>query len=254
MINVLHYILIPFKIILFVVLIILGIYILKHTYNDGNITTLIIVFYKFVVHCLMSYNIEISDEDYKKYMRYLYSDKKFLCVFNHVSIIDGFVLLSTFPKLGFVLNKHKFYDYIYYDDVTNDKTHSIFVDINKKTNVTNKIKQTVDNRISGKPILSISPSNCILPDNIDNISKFIKTGAFVNKTKILPILIKFQDCSVIYNYNNENIFQSFFKLFLLENYNIKIKVGDMINAYENERVEEYRDRVYNIMNQQYKEM
>ena len=66
MINVLHYILIPFKIILFVVLIILGIYILKHTYNDGNITTLIIVFYKFVVHCLMSYNIEISDEDYKK--------------------------------------------------------------------------------------------------------------------------------------------------------------------------------------------
>ena len=98
MINVIHYILIPFKIILFVVLIILGIYILKHTNGDNNITTLIIVFYKIVVHYLMSYNIEISDEDYNKYMRYLYSDEKFLCVFNHISIVDGFALLSTFLK------------------------------------------------------------------------------------------------------------------------------------------------------------
>ena len=99
MINVIHYILIPFKIILFVILIIIAIYILRHTDDDGNITTLIIVFFKFVLHYLMSYNIEISDEDYNKYMRYLYSDEKFLCVFNHISTIDGPVLLSTFPKI-----------------------------------------------------------------------------------------------------------------------------------------------------------
>ena len=93
MINVIHYILIPFKIILFVILIILAIYILKHTNGDSDITTLIIQFCKFTVHYLMSYNIEISDEDYNKYMRYLYSDEKFLCVFNHVSTVDGFALL-----------------------------------------------------------------------------------------------------------------------------------------------------------------
>ena len=44
MINVIHYTLIPFKIILFVILIILGICVLKHTKGDGNVTTLIIVF------------------------------------------------------------------------------------------------------------------------------------------------------------------------------------------------------------------
>lgn len=132
MVNVLHYILIPFKIILFVILIILGIYILKSTNNDGNITTLIIVFFKFVLHFLMSYNIEISNEDYNKYMRYLYSEEKYLCIFNHISTVDGFALLSTFPKIGFVLNKHKFYDYISYDDIVNDKVGGIFVDMKKK--------------------------------------------------------------------------------------------------------------------------
>jgi len=43
-------------------------------------------------------------------------------------------------------------------------------------------------------------------------------------------------------------------LFLVENYKIKIKVGDMINAYKNESIEEYKNRVYNIMNREYKEL
>ena len=254
MINVIHYILIPFKIILFVILIILGIYILRHTDDEGNITTLIIVFYKFVVHYLMSYNIEISDEDYNKYMRYLYSDEKFLCVFNHISTIDGPVLLSTFPKIGFVLNKQNLFDYINYDDLANKKMGGIFVDMEKKTNVTSKINEAINNRKSGSNILFISQSEGILPSEPENISYFTRKGAFVNKTKILPILLKFPDNSIIYNFNYETILESFIKIFLQENYNIKIKVGDMINSYENESVEEYKNRVYEIMNQQYKEM
>jgi hypothetical protein len=43
-------------------------------------------------------------------------------------------------------------------------------------------------------------------------------------------------------------------LFLVENYKIKIKVGDMINSYENESIDEYKNRVYNIMNREYKEL
>ena len=254
MINVIHYILIPFKIILFVILIIIAIYILRHTDDDGNITTLIIVFFKFVLHYLMSYNIEISDEDYNKYMRYLYSDEKFLCVFNHISIVDGFALLSTFPKIGFVLNKQNLFDYINYDDLANKKMGGIFVDMEKKTNVTSKINEAINNRKSGSNILFISPSEGILPSEPENISYFTRKGAFVNKTKILPILLKFPDNSIIYNFNYETILESFIKIFLQENYNIKIKVGDMINSYENESVEEYKNRVYEIMNQQYKEM
>ena len=243
MINVIHYILIPFKIILFVILIILGIYILKHTNGDGNTTTLIIIFYKFVVHYLMSYNIDISDEDYNKYMRYLYSDEKFLCVFNHLSTIDGFVL-----------NKHKFYDYISYDDKTNKKTGSIFVNMNEKTNVASKIKDRIYNRKSGENILFISPSEANLPTEIENIGYFNRKGAFISKPNILPILIKFPDNSIIYDFHNETILENFIKLFLPENYTINIKVGDMINANYDESIEQYRDRVYEIMNQQYKEM
>ena len=254
MINVIYYILIPFKIILFVILIILGIYILKHTNGDGNTTTLIIIFYKFVVHYLMSYNIEISDEDYNKYMRYLYSDKKFLCVFNHISIVDGFALLSTFPKIGFVLNKQNLFDYINYDDIVNNKVGSIFVDLEKKTNVTSKIKEAIYNRKNGGNILFISPSACEISDEIGNIGYFTRKGAFISKSNILPILIKLPDYSIIYDFHNETLFESFAKLFLHKNYKIKIKVCDMINAYENESIEKYRDRVYEIMNQQYKEM
>ena len=254
MINVIHYILIPFKIILFVILIILAIYILKHTNGDSDITTLIIQFCKFTVHYLMSYNIEISDEDYNKYMRYLYSDEKFLCVFNHVSTVDGFALLSTFPKMGFVLNKHKFYDYISYDDKTNKKTGSIFVNMNEKTNVASKIKDRIYNRKSGENILFISPSEANLPTEIENIGYFNRKGAFISKPNILPILIKFPDNSIIYDFHNETILENFIKLFLPENYTIKIKVGDMINVNDDESIEQYRDRVYKIMNQQYKEM
>ena len=44
------------------------------------------------------------------------------------------------------------------------------------------------------------------------------------------------------------------KLFLVQNYKIKIKVCDMIEKIENETIEEYKDRVYNIMNDQYNKM
>ena len=89
---------------------------------------------------------------------------------------------------------------------------------------------------------------------MENIGYFTRKGAFISKPKILPILIKLPDNSIIYDFYNETVLKSFFKLFLFENYKIKIKVCDMIKANENEGMEEYRDRVYVIMNQLYKEM
>ena len=253
MVNVLYLTLIPFKLILFVILLIIGIFLLKNTNGDGNIKNLVIIFFKIIVQFLLSYDIDISIEDYNKYMRYLYSDEKFICVFNHISALDGFLLLSTFPKMGIVLNKQKCFDYIGYDDDANNKTGSIFVNVYKKSNVTNKIKETIYNRERGKSVLFISPTYA-LPETEDNISKFIKKGAFVSKSKILPIIIKYEDYSIIYNCEHENVLEGIFKLFLFENYKIKIAVGDMIDPDENESIEEYKERVYDIMNEQYKEM
>ena len=47
---------------------------------------------------------------------------------------------------------------------------------------------------------------------------------------------------------------SYMKVFLVENYNITVKIGDMIEPDEKESVDEYKDRVYNIMNREYKEL
>jgi len=156
--------------------------------------------------------------------------------------------------MGIVLYKQKVFDYIGYDDESNSKSGSIFVNEDKTGNVTTKIKETIYNREKGQSVLFISPDANTLPDKEDNISKFIKKGAFVSKSKILPIIIKYEDYSVIYNPEYESVLESFFKLFLFENYKIKIKVCDMIDPNENESIEEYRDRVYVIMNEQYKEM
>ena len=67
-----------------------------------------IIFFKIFVY-ILSYKIDISDNDYNKYMEYLYSDEKYICAFNHISLLDGFLLFATFPKIGVVVNKHKFY-------------------------------------------------------------------------------------------------------------------------------------------------
>lgn len=245
---------VPLRIVFVIIIMIIGIAIVKKTKQECNIITIMSSAFKIMLY-IMSYNINISDGDYKKYMNYLYSDRKIICVFNHSTLIDGHLLFTTFPRMGITLLKQKVYDYLNYDDEFNKKIGGIFVDIEKRTCVTNKIKDIVSNRKNGDPILSIAPSACRPPDEKNNISKFIKTGAFVNKFDILPILIKYEDDSLYYNCDNkESISHAYLKLFLVNNYNINIKVCDIININDNEDIDQYRNRVYNIMNEQYKDM
>ena len=44
------------------------------------------------------------------------------------------------------------------------------------------------------------------------------------------------------------------KLFLVKDYTINIKVCDMVEYKEGETIEEYKNRVYEIMNETYKAM
>jgi len=118
---------------------------------------------------------------------------------------------------------------------------------------TKVIKERVDNRKCGDSPLYIAPCSGKPPENPGNISEFKSKGAFVNKTKILPIIIKYQDDSLNYNEEfGESMLHSYLKVFLVENYNITIKIGDIIEPDEKESVEEYKDKVYNIMNKDYK--
>jgi len=244
----------PLRIFLVLLLIIIGIIILKKTNNESNIITIINITFKLIMF-LMSLKIIISNEDYVKYMNYLYSENKFICIFNHTTLIDGPLLFSVFPRMGIVLSNRKEFDYISFNEKAINKMGCIPLINNKKNGVTNIIKNKLNNRKIGDPIIFIAPCTGLPPDNPGNISNFKKNGAFVNKSKILPIIIKYEDDTLNYNFNyKESIINAYIKLFLVENYKIKIKVGDMIYPNDNESIEEYKNRVYKLMNEQYKEI
>ena len=89
-------------------------------------------------------------------MEYLYSNNKFICTFNHTTLIDGFVLISTFPRSSYLILKVIIYSMVGYTDKMNDLLGNIFVE---KGHTSNKIKERVDNRKSGDKILFIAPGS-----------------------------------------------------------------------------------------------
>jgi 1-acyl-sn-glycerol-3-phosphate acyltransferase len=230
---------------------IISIHVLQPLKNESNIICGILWFAKIFMY-LLSFNINISKEDLVKYMEYLYSNKKFICTFNHTTLVDGFVLISTFPRSSFLILKVIIYATIGYTDQINDLLGNIFVE---KGNTSNKIKERVDNRKSGDRVLFIAPGSGNTSTIPGSITEFSSKGAFVHKYSILPIVVKYEDESLHHNHDNgESMLHSCLKLFLVKDYNINIKVCDMVDYKEDETIDEYRDRVYKLMNDTYKAM
>lgn len=241
----------PFRFILFMAMMIISIHILQPLENESNIICGILWFAKMFMY-ILSFNINISKEDLVKYMEYLYSDKKFICTFNHTTLIDGFVLISAFPRSSYLILKVIIYTAIGYTDQINDLLGNIFVE---KGHTSNKIKERVDSRKSGDKVLFIAPGSGNTSAIPGSITEFTSNGAFVHKYPILPIVVKYEDESLNYNHDNhESMLHSCLKLFLVRDYHIKIKVCDMVEYAEDETIEAYKNRVYNIMNETYKGM
>lgn len=247
----LTYITMPFRFILFMAMMIISIHILQPLTNESNIICGILWFAKMFMY-ILSFNITISEEDFRKYMEYLYSDKKFLCTFNHTTLVDGFVLISTFPRSSYLILKVIIYSTIGYTDKINDQLGNIFVE---KGTTSKKIKERVDSRKSGDKILFIAPGSGNTSAIPGSITEFTSNGAFVHKYPILPIVVKYEDESLHYNHDNgESMLHSCLKLFLVKDYAIKIKVCDMVEYKDEETIDEYKGRVYAIMNDTYKAM
>jgi hypothetical protein len=139
-----------------------------------------------------------------------------------------------------------------YTDKMNDLLGNIFVE---KGHTSKKIKERIDSRKSGDKILFIAPGSGNTSAIPGNITEFSSNGAFVHKYPILPIVVKYEDDSLHYNYDNgESMLHSCLKLFLVKNYNINIKVCDMVEYIEEETIEEYKNRVFDIMNKTYQDM
>ena len=247
----LTYITMPFRFILFFVMMIISIHVLQPLKNESNIICGILWFAKMFMY-LLSININISKEDLVKYMEYLYSDKKFICTFNHTTIVDGFVLISTFPRSSYLILKVIIYSTIGYTDKINDQLGNMFVE---KGQTSKKIKERVDSRKSGDKILFIAPGSGNTSTIPGSITEFTSNGAFVHNFPILPIVVKYEDESLHYNHDNgESMLHSCLKLFLVKDYNINIKVCDMVEYNDGETIDEYKTRVYNIMNETYQKM
>jgi len=245
------YVLMPFRVIFFIILMLFSNLILSYLEDEASILSVILVFNKLFMF-ILSLNINISKEDLITYMKYLYSDKKFICTFNHTTITDGFVLASTFQRGCYVILKVFLYTISGYTDANNEKYGSIYVE---KGKTTNKIKERVDNRKAGDPVIFIAPGSGNTPQIPGNITEFSSKGAFVEGYPILPVVIKYEDESLHYNHDNgESMIHSCVKLFLVQNYRIDIKLCDMVEKNEKETIENYKDRVYNIMNEKYKNM
>jgi 1-acyl-sn-glycerol-3-phosphate acyltransferase len=202
---------------------------------------------------IFGFNIEISNEDLVKYSQYLYSDKKLIAVFNHTTVIDGFILMATFERFSAVLLKLSAYKWIGYSDLIHEKYKNIWVEKNKTTS---DIIDRVSNRKPGQSILFIAPGSGNVSSDPDHITEFKGTGAFAGKFDVLPITMYYEDDSLHHNKDNgESFIHSTLKLFIMHNnYKVKIKVGDLIEYQENESIEEYKQRVYDIMNAQYQAM
>lgn len=246
------YVTVPIRLLIVYLVLLIGVYILHFLNKESDIIFCVLTMGKIILF-ILSIQVKISNEDFIKYMKYLYSNEKYLCVFTHSTLLDAFVLFGTLPKTGSVMYKQTELKYILYDESISDKLGGILLDKSNMSGTTQIIKDRVEKRKYGDSPLYIAPCSGKTPENPENISEFKRKGAFVNKTKILPIIIKYQDGSLNYNQDfGESVLHSYLKLFLVENYKIVIKIGDMIEPCEKESIEEYKDRVYNIMNNYYK--
>lgn len=238
----------PFRVIFLFLLLRLSNIVIHYIKDESSIMSVFLIFGKLIMYTL-SLRIDLSKEDYIKYMNFLYSDKKFICTFNHTTIVDGLVLASTFPRACYVVLKTVLFTLFGYTDENNRKYGTIYVE---KGKTSLEIKNRIDNRASGDPVIFIAPGSGNIPKIPGNITEFCSNGAFVEGYSILPVLLKYEDNSLDHNSDNgESILHSTLKIFLVQNYKIKIKVCDMVEKIEGESIVEYKDRVYNIMNEQY---
>jgi len=174
---------------------------------------------------------------------YCKSNKPVLIVSNHISLWDGIILSGVFGKIKYLAAKNA--DKVFIGTkVCLEKLGCIIVE---EGGTVETIKKNVKKRKANDNILVIFPDAMDQIPSNKNIAPF-KTGAFATGIDILPILIKYKDHTVdptFYWYKKENPFHGWIKLLLNDNFKTTVKVLPLIKTIDN--VEEFKDKVYNIM-------
>lgn len=184
------------------------------------------------------------------YKQMLDSDKKFLVVANHTTLWDGFALMAALGDLGFVSSKEAPLLLPGMSDLL-VKFNSIIMQNRGKT--TDYIVNHVSKRKKGdNPLVIFADAMNPIPVG-KNIAPF-KTGAFVGKFDILPVIIKYKNYTIdptIKWYKGEDYFINTVKMLLDRHCDVHVEVLDPVSCGALS-VEQYRDKVHNIMDSAYK--
>jgi hypothetical protein len=226
------------------------------------------IVYAFIMFCLYIMLLIILPKQYIKYLNQYYltflykslgmniivhgfekipKDNKFILQFNHISMLDFFILPSVFGNISCIINKYVF-KALPFHQLLEDKFE--IIELNEKGNNVIKIGDHIK---SNKYPLAIPSDGMNYPKFGNKIGHF-KTGAFVSFTPMLPVLIRYKDYEVLPDLKwdvGENIPHSILKIFLNNKINIHINIFDLIIPKKEWTVEEYKNHVFCIMNDHY---
>ena len=204
-------------------------------------------------------NIHIKkDKQYENY-KLLSEKEKYLVVYNHISALDIPVLFSILKTNVTFLASEKqtktfpisfFFKFM----------EGIEVNIDKKTNATQRIKDHLDSNSNNK--LSIAPdSGREIPDN--ELIRPFRTGAFVHKNKVLPVAIRYQvshkeDCLnwCSKKNTNKNIIRHLYDMLLDGNIDVFVKFLDIqeYNEEKHKTPKGYADDVHKKMSDELRKL
>jgi 1-acyl-sn-glycerol-3-phosphate acyltransferase len=179
------------------------------------------------------------------------SNRKFLIVSNHTSLYDGFVFIAAFGDIGFVALRDGMMLLCGMYDI-NKRLNSVFVD---KGKTTEQVIKHVNNRKKGDNPLVIFPDAMQPVPKGKNIAPF-RTGAFVGKFDVLPVVIKYKNYKIdpTYRwYEGETSVMSMYKMFLDGSCDVCVEVLEPVSC-GSLSIEEYKDKVYNIMDKAYSKL
>jgi len=199
------------------------------------------IFIKLILYVCNLAKVNIINKDI--FDKYYNSNKPFIVISNHTSLLDGIMLNGAFCRLRYLAAKNADKT-IFGAKYIFDKLDCIIV---KENGTVRTIQENVKDRKPNDNILVIFPDAMDPIPNGRNIAPF-KTGAFASGIDILPILIKYKDYTIdptFYWYKKENPFHAWIKILLNTKFSTKIKVLPLIKSMDN--TEEFKDKVYKIM-------
>ena len=188
-------------------------------------------------------------EGLEKYYEFKKNYSNGVALFTHTSYFDSVVLLNELKEpISFVVLK----DALILNTYKLAKKWNCLI-IEKKQKNTEVITKKILERKKNDPLLLIAPAGekGMVQEDEYELCEF-RTGAFVSKSPVLPILINYSPH--IYCTEDTDKFKYILGLINREKLYYKVTILDPIFPEENDTIDDFKNRVYKIMNEEKKKI